>query len=161
MTSLKKAVDGLGSSINRFKDQVKKVGVSTQIFIGMKKEPMIIPDSWITPKQKYETPMNWLFDEVIKPIEKVAVARKPIFTFTPSGQSFSFLRSNVVFNVKRTVMFLLLVASIISAISFAALNPYSLLFYIPTIALCLDFLRRTQPKRRSGWLMLKDIEDDL
>ena len=128
------------------------------IGIKKKKKPSRIPEAWLTPKQKYATPMDWVLNIQPTPVEISPIARNPVFSFDITKKDSPFFRSNLVIRVKRTIIFMLLLACIISILSFSIVNPASLLFYLPTTLIFLDFLRRTQTEKRKGWLVLKDIE---
>ncbi len=127
---------------------------------GTREKEILIPEAWLEPEQIYDSPMDWLFDKKSIPVVKNPVAREPTFSFIMPKRDLSFLRSNLAFKVKRSVMFFLLVACIISIVSFSLINPLSLLYYIPVTLICLDYLRKTMTNKRRIWLSLTDIEDE-
>ncbi len=152
LTNMRESVRDLGMILKRSVEKIK-------IISGLKKEATKIPESWINSKQIYDTPMDWVFDTKPIPVIKNPVARSPVFSFDMVRKDQPLLRSNLAYRIKRTIIFFLLVACLISIFSFAMINPLSLLFYLPTGYIYMDYLRRTRAKKRKGWLALKNIEE--
>jgi len=150
--SLRETTKTVREAISDVIDLFKKTYRDVRVILGIDDKPLEIPESWKIPSEGRE--------EMDDMEDVPAVAHKPIFVFNPPQKGFSIVGLTWEIRIKRLVAFFSLIVCVVSVYTYGRINPLSLVFYIPSAALYIDYMKKLQSKKSTTWYILKDIEQD-